>query len=80
MIVVTNRIPVAKGHEIDFEDRFRKPNGEFGSAAAGVWFAALASLLIVVVLATGYVRALGRRIARPKRSLSRRRTTTRQGI
>ncbi len=23
MIVVTNRIPVAKGHEIDFEDRFR---------------------------------------------------------
>jgi heme-degrading monooxygenase HmoA len=21
---VTNRIPVAKGHEIDFEDRFRK--------------------------------------------------------
>ena len=24
MIVVTNRIPVAEGHEIDFEDRFRK--------------------------------------------------------
>ncbi len=24
MIVVTNRIPVAKGHEIDFEDRFSK--------------------------------------------------------
>jgi heme-degrading monooxygenase HmoA len=24
MVVVTNRIPVAKGHEIDFEDRFRK--------------------------------------------------------
>ena len=24
MIVVTNRIPVAKGHEIDFEDRFRR--------------------------------------------------------
>ncbi|MDH5671764.1 MAG: antibiotic biosynthesis monooxygenase [Myxococcales bacterium] len=24
MIVVTNRIPVAAGHEIDFEDRFRK--------------------------------------------------------
>lgn len=23
MFVVTNRIPVAKGHEIDFEDRFR---------------------------------------------------------
>ena len=23
MIVVTNRIPVAQGHEIDFEDRFR---------------------------------------------------------
>ena len=23
MIVVTNRIPVAAGHEIDFEDRFR---------------------------------------------------------
>lgn len=23
MIVVTNRIPIAKGHEIDFEDRFR---------------------------------------------------------
>mgnify|MGYP003564424394 FL=1 len=23
MIVVTNRIPVTKGHEIDFEDRFR---------------------------------------------------------
>ena len=23
MIVVTNRIPVAKGHEIAFEDRFR---------------------------------------------------------
>ncbi|HEX9621342.1 MAG TPA: antibiotic biosynthesis monooxygenase [Polyangiaceae bacterium] len=23
MIVVTNRIPVAEGHEIDFEDRFR---------------------------------------------------------
>ncbi|MDG2389259.1 MAG: antibiotic biosynthesis monooxygenase [Planctomycetaceae bacterium] len=23
MIVVTNRIPVAKGHEINFEDRFR---------------------------------------------------------
>ena len=23
MIVVTNRIPVATGHEIDFEDRFR---------------------------------------------------------
>ncbi len=23
MIVVTNRIPVASGHEIDFEDRFR---------------------------------------------------------
>lgn len=24
MIVVTNRIPVAEGHEIDFEDRFRR--------------------------------------------------------
>ncbi len=24
MIVVTNRIPVAEGHQIDFEDRFRK--------------------------------------------------------
>ena len=24
MIVVTNRIPVSAGHEIDFEDRFRK--------------------------------------------------------
>ena len=24
MIVVTNRIPVATGHEIDFEDRFRR--------------------------------------------------------
>ncbi|MCH2108529.1 MAG: antibiotic biosynthesis monooxygenase [Polyangiaceae bacterium] len=24
MIVVTNRIPVAEGHEIDFEDRFRQ--------------------------------------------------------
>lgn len=24
MIVVTNRIPVAAGHEIDFEDRFKK--------------------------------------------------------
>jgi heme-degrading monooxygenase HmoA len=24
MIVVTNKIPVAEGHEIDFEDRFRK--------------------------------------------------------
>ena len=24
MIVVTNRIPVAEGYEIDFEDRFRK--------------------------------------------------------
>lgn len=24
MIVVTNRIPVAKAHEADFEDRFRK--------------------------------------------------------
>lgn len=24
MIVVTNRIPVAAGHEIDFEDRFRR--------------------------------------------------------
>jgi heme-degrading monooxygenase HmoA len=24
MIVVTNRIPVSEGHEIDFEDRFRK--------------------------------------------------------
>jgi len=24
MIVVTNRIPVAHGHEIDFEDRFKK--------------------------------------------------------
>jgi heme-degrading monooxygenase HmoA len=24
MIVVTNRIPVARGHEIDFEDRFKK--------------------------------------------------------
>lgn len=24
MIVVTNRIPVSKGHEIDFEDRFKK--------------------------------------------------------
>ncbi len=24
MIVVINRIPVASGHEIDFEDRFRK--------------------------------------------------------
>lgn len=24
MIVVTNRIPVAEGHEIDFEDRFSK--------------------------------------------------------
>lgn len=23
MIVVTNRIPVARGHEIDFEDRFK---------------------------------------------------------
>lgn len=24
MIVVTNRIPVAQGHEIDFEERFRR--------------------------------------------------------
>ncbi|HET6335757.1 MAG TPA: antibiotic biosynthesis monooxygenase [Polyangiales bacterium] len=24
MIVVTNRIPVAEGHQIDFEDRFKK--------------------------------------------------------
>ena len=24
MIIVTNRIPVAKGHEIDFEDRFKR--------------------------------------------------------
>ena len=24
MFVVTNRIPVAQGHEIDFEDRFKK--------------------------------------------------------
>ena len=24
MIVVTNRIPVAEGHEIDFEDRFKR--------------------------------------------------------
>ena len=24
MIVVTNRIPVSEGHEIDFEERFRK--------------------------------------------------------
>jgi len=24
MVVVTNRIPVAKGHEIDFEDRFKR--------------------------------------------------------
>jgi heme-degrading monooxygenase HmoA len=24
MIVVTNRIPVAEGHEIDFEDRFQR--------------------------------------------------------
>jgi heme oxygenase (mycobilin-producing) len=24
MIVVTNRIPVAEGHQIDFEDRFRR--------------------------------------------------------
>ena len=24
MIVITNRIPVSKGHEIDFEDRFKK--------------------------------------------------------
>jgi heme-degrading monooxygenase HmoA len=24
MIVVTNRIPVARGHEIDFEDRFKR--------------------------------------------------------
>jgi heme-degrading monooxygenase HmoA len=24
MVVVTNRIPVAEGHEIDFEDRFKK--------------------------------------------------------
>ncbi|MEY4580464.1 MAG: hypothetical protein RL701_5167 [Pseudomonadota bacterium] len=24
MIVVTNRIPVAEGHEIDFEDRFKQ--------------------------------------------------------
>lgn len=24
MIVVTNRIPVAQGHEIDFEDRFKR--------------------------------------------------------
>lgn len=24
MVVVTNRIPVAQGHEIDFEDRFRR--------------------------------------------------------
>jgi heme oxygenase (mycobilin-producing) len=23
MIIVTNRIPVAEGHETDFEDRFR---------------------------------------------------------
>ena len=23
MFIVTNRIPVAKGHEADFEDRFR---------------------------------------------------------
>ncbi len=24
MVVVTNRIPIARGHEIDFEDRFRR--------------------------------------------------------
>jgi heme-degrading monooxygenase HmoA len=24
MVVVTNRIPVSKGHEIDFEDRFKR--------------------------------------------------------
>lgn len=24
MIVVTNRIPISKGHEIDFEDRFKR--------------------------------------------------------
>ena len=24
MVVVTNRIPVAQGHEIDFEDRFKR--------------------------------------------------------
>ncbi|MGH7893114.1 MAG: antibiotic biosynthesis monooxygenase family protein, partial [Candidatus Binatia bacterium] len=24
MVVITNRIPVTKGHEIDFEDRFRR--------------------------------------------------------
>ena len=24
MVVVTNRIPVSQGHEIDFEDRFKK--------------------------------------------------------
>ena len=24
MVVVTNRIPVARGHEIDFEDRFKR--------------------------------------------------------
>lgn len=27
MIVVTNRIPVAAGHEIDFEDRFKRRIG-----------------------------------------------------
>jgi heme-degrading monooxygenase HmoA len=27
MIVVTNRIPVAEGHEIDFEDRFKRRIG-----------------------------------------------------
>lgn len=27
MVVVTNRIPVAEGHEIDFEDRFRRRVG-----------------------------------------------------
>ena len=26
MIVVTNRIPVARGHEIDFEETFAGPN------------------------------------------------------
>jgi heme oxygenase (mycobilin-producing) len=27
MVIVTNRIPVAEGHEIDFEDRFRRRIG-----------------------------------------------------
>ena len=53
MIVVTNRIPVSKGHESDFEDRFKhrvhlvdQSPGFIRNALATCWLAADSSSMV----------------------------------